>query len=101
MERLHFTLYICSRNCSHEYTTSKMKLTEQAIQLLEGTERKAKALRTMLALQLNFTERWIQKCIHENKDNGPLTTLAALKVLKQETGLTEEQLFAEPEKAIA
>lgn len=73
--------------------TNIMKLTSKAQELIGNKDEKA--LRTRLALALNFTERWILKCIQENKPNGPLTTVAALKVIKKETGLKESELLEE------
>ena len=76
-----------------------MKLTDNAQQILISKEQKA--LRTVLALKLDFTERWILKCAHENKENGPLTTMAAMRVIRQETGLRDEQILEESEVATA
>lgn len=56
-----------------------MKLTEYAINRL--TE--SRELRFKLAIALEFTEVWIDRLIKHNKANGPLTTVAALGVLRE------------------
>lgn len=84
--------YIRSHNQSHE---SNMKLSKSVAKRL-GAE-KSKNTRTRLALELNFTERWVLKLIQENKPNGPLTTMAALNVIKADTGMEiHEILEAKP-----
>lgn len=76
-----------------------MKLTENVIALIGDTKvREAKAIRTKLALALNFTERWVFKCIHDNKDNGPLTTVKSVRIIQEETGLDQSQILEETEK---
>jgi len=75
-----------------------MKLTEKAVKIIgEPKTREAKAIRTKLALELNFTERWILKCIADNKDNGPLTTVKAIQIIKKETGLSQSEILEETE----
>lgn len=65
-----------------------MKLTKQAIKSLND-----RAIRLHLCLELGFTEPWVNKLIEKNKDNGPLTTIKALQIIKQETGLKEDQIL--------
>lgn len=73
-----------------------MKLSEEVLEIIgKSRDQRAKAIRTMLALDLNFTERWVLKCIEENKDNGPLTTVKAVERLKKETGLKQSQILVE------
>ncbi len=72
-----------------------MKLTKKAIKALKN-----QAIRLKLAIALGFSEQWINKVIEANKPNGPLTTMAAIKVLREETGLTDSELLEE-EKAEA
>jgi hypothetical protein len=67
-----------------------MRLTDKALSLINNKTTKAK-----LCLALNFSDRWITKCIEGNKDNGPLTTVAALRVIKKETGLKESEILEE------
>ena len=71
-----------------------MKLTESLTSFLGNVKSKeARAIRTRIALALNFTETWIGLCIKQNKSNGPLTTAAALEVIRRETGLGDEEIL--------
>lgn len=72
-----------------------MKLTTKAIKAVGE-----KSVRLKLCVKLDFTEQWILKMIAANKDNGPLTTAAALQVIREETGLKEKEIL-EDEKADA
>lgn len=69
-----------------------MKLTEQAITSI------TQATKLKLALALGFTELWVSRLIEANKDNGPLTTVASLNVLREETGLSDEEILEESTK---
>lgn len=68
-----------------------MKLTENALKAINN-----KTTRQKLGLQLDFSEQWIIKLIDANKDNGPLTTAGALKVIREETKLKDSEIL-EPE----
>lgn len=57
--------------------------------------------RSLLALGLGHTEQWIIQLIKKNDANGTLTTAAALKVIRKETGLTDHEILEEEEKATA
>lgn len=57
-------------------------------------------IRSLLALELGHTEQWIIQLIKRNEPNSSLTTAAALKVIRKETGLGDEQILEE-EKATA
>lgn len=46
-----------------------------------------------LALALNCSDGSINRYIRENEENGDLTKFAALKVLREETGLTDAQII--------
>lgn len=73
-----------------------MKLTETIIAIIgDKKSHKAKAIRTSIALALNFTETWVGLCIKNNKDNGPLTTIKAIQVIKKETGLNQSDILEE------
>jgi hypothetical protein len=50
-----------------------------------------------LAIALDCSEQWIIKVLSANKFNGPLTTAAALKVIREETGLTDTDILVEEE----
>lgn len=63
-----------------------MKLTEEALKKIDTPR-----IRVGLAMALNVTEQTIIRYIDVNSDN--LTKAAALKVIKDQTGLTEEILL--------
>lgn len=65
-----------------------MKLTEHAIQSINN-----KTTRLKLGLALNMTEQWITKLISANTDNSALTLAASLKLIREETGLTDEEIL--------
>lgn len=69
-----------------------MKLTERAINAIN------QETKLRLAIALKFTEYWMGKIIDNNKDNGPLTTAAALKVIRDETGLDDSEILEEATK---
>jgi hypothetical protein len=72
---------------NYEYT---MKLSKAAIEQI--SDRK---VLLQIALSLDFSEQWMRRVIENNKDNGPLTTAMALRVIREETGLTDEQILEE------
>lgn len=53
------------------------------------------ATKLKLALALGFTEYWINKLIEANKPNGPLTTMKALSVIKENTGLDDKEILVD------
>ena len=65
-----------------------MKLSERAIESIN-----TKSGRLSLMMAMGFSEQWTYKIIKANKPNGPLTTAAALKVIEQETGLTQDEIL--------
>lgn len=67
-----------------------MKLSERAI-----TEINKRPIILRLALALDFTELWINKLIAANKENAALTNAMALKVIREETGLTDSEILEE------
>lgn len=75
-------------------TNEYMKLTAKAIEAL------SRSIRMRLALELNFTEAWIDKLIDKNKNNGPLTTTKALEVMEQETRLLKSQILEEVKEPV-
>jgi hypothetical protein len=52
-------------------------------------------VRLKLASALQFSETWIRELIRQNKENGPLTTFKALEVIREETGLSDDQLLVD------
>lgn len=68
-----------------------MKLSKKAIRKID------KQTKLKLAIALGFTELWVSRLVKKNKANGPLVTPSALLVLKEETGLEDEDILeAEP-----
>jgi hypothetical protein len=65
-----------------------MKLTNKALESI-NTKRGRLALMTAM----DFSEQWVFRVLKANKVNGPLTTATALKVIEQETGLTQEDIL--------
>lgn len=65
-----------------------MKLSTKAIAAI--SDRK---IILALALALGFTEQWMRRLLEINKDNGPLTTIKSLQVIKKETGLSETDIL--------
>lgn len=65
-----------------------MKLTDKALGAINN-----RSVILSLALGLNFTELWINKLIEANKDNGPLTTVRAISIIKKETGLKQDEIL--------
>lgn len=67
-----------------------MRLSKQAREKITDRE-----IVLALALALDFSELWINKCIVANKDNGPLTTATAVSVIREKTGFSETEIFDE------
>lgn len=65
-----------------------MRLTQTAIKEVNTVK-----TRVALASALGFSEQWIIKLISQNKENGPLTTVAAVKIIERETGLAQSQIL--------
>lgn len=68
-----------------------MKLKQTII----GQLQKDRIFRVKIADALGFTEVWIDKLIAANKDNGPLTTIKSILVIREETGLSDSELLEE------
>lgn len=48
-----------------------------------------------LAIALGFTQVWIVRLALKNKKNGPLTTPNALRVIREKTGLGDNEILEE------
>jgi hypothetical protein len=68
-----------------------MVLTETALKSITAKTR------IRLASALGCTEQWVIKMIAANKSNGPLTTYTALRVLREDSGLNDQELLEEQE----
>lgn len=68
-----------------------MKLKQTILQQLLTN----RTFRLRLAVDLNFSEVWIDKLIDANKNNGTLTTAKALQVIREETGLADSEILEE------
>lgn len=64
-----------------------MKLSKKAIRKID------KQTTLKLAIALGFTELWVSRLVKRNKLNGPLTTPSALSVIREETGLQDEDIL--------
>lgn len=67
-----------------------MKLTSQAL-----TQIRNKRTRAKLAFRLNVTDQSIVNYIEANKENGPLTTMAAVQIIQEDTGLDQSEILTE------
>ncbi len=65
-----------------------MRLTESAINSIDNLQ-----ARLSIAAALKCTEVWVGRIIRKNKENGPLTTAAALEVIRKETGLMDKEIL--------
>lgn len=50
--------------------------------------------RNRLALNFNCSVQTIERWIKENEDNGKLTTVTAVQIMKEETGLGEDEILS-------
>lgn len=73
-----------------------MKLTQKALDAIS-----IRSVKLALALGLGFSELWIGKLIEANKENGPLTTIMALGIIKKETGLSDQEILEAEEEVVA
>lgn len=67
-----------------------MKLTKKALAKIEKSKHKQRIL-SRLALALDASEMSIRRYLKGNKDE--LTKAAAIRVIKEETGLSEEDIL--------
>ena len=73
-----------------------MKLTQNAIDAINNQKG-----RLALMSALGFREGWTISCLKANKPNGPLTTIAALKAIQKETGLTQKEILEDVSAVVA
>lgn len=65
-----------------------MKLTKQALDKIDNP-----VVIAELQKALDFSELWVKRLILQNRVNGPLTTFAALSVIRRETGLPDDKIL--------
>lgn len=73
-----------------------MKLKQTIVEQLQ----KDRIFRAKIGDALGFTDVWIDRLIVANKDNGPLTTIKSILVIREELGLTDLEILEE-ETALA
>lgn len=66
-----------------------MRLKESIIEQLQAN----RVLRLKVAIDLEFSELWIERLIRANKDNGPLTTARALQTIREDLKLTDADIL--------
>lgn len=69
-----------------------MKLTTIALERLDNLEN-----RLRLAMAFMVTERRVSQMIKDNRNDGQLTKASALKLIREITGLLDEQILEETE----
>lgn len=69
-----------------------MKLTKKALKRLNQLEPRLK-----MAMAFQITERSVSRLIKDNKIDGQLTRASALKIIRELTGLTDDQILEETE----
>jgi hypothetical protein len=70
-----------------------MILTKSALLALKGTDKEFKG---KLADELRTSINSLYRHIEQNQDNGKLTTVKAVSMISEETGLKYEQILMEP-----
>jgi hypothetical protein len=73
-----------------------MKLSNAALEMISEKRKTLLAL----ALALDISEQWMRRVIENNKSNGPLTTVTALGVIRQETGLNDSEILVDSEAEV-
>lgn len=69
-----------------------MELTSKTLAIIKESQR----IKSLLALENGCSESTIYRWIIEN--NPMLTTASSLKIIREETGLTDRQILTEAEK---
>lgn len=72
-----------------------MKLTQQVIERIKQPQ-----VRRELTVALKCTDQTIIRHIKGNEDNGELTKAAALKVIREVTGLTDQEILETEEMVV-
>lgn len=70
-----------------------MELTKKCLSLIEGNSK----IRNLIAAALGVTESSVRRWLDGKSNHEMLTTASALKVIREETGLTDDQILMESE----
>jgi len=73
-----------------------MKLSNAALEMITDKRKTLLAL----ALALDISEQWMRRVVENNKSNGPLTTVTALGIIRQETGLNDSEILVDSETIV-
>lgn len=65
-----------------------MRITQEALKRINNQH-----VRPHIQIALKCSEASLERYIRDNKENGPLTTAAALIVIKERTGLITEEVL--------
>ena len=68
-----------------------MRLTTKAILAFKGNSR----LKNRIALEMDKSVYTVDRWLSENEDNGFLTTAKSIQVIKEELGLTDDEILEE------
>lgn len=68
-----------------------MKLTNKALEKIRGSRR----IKNLIAAELNCTELTVRRWLAGTGQHEMLTAAGALKVIRQETGLSDSQILCE------
>lgn len=75
----------------------QMKLSENALTAIK--DKSGLRLRNLIALELNIHFSSLERWLSENRADGPLTRASILKLITEETGLTQEEILTEEKLA--
>ena len=66
-----------------------MKISDKAKQLITTRAK------NMIAIELNCSAYTVDRWLKDNESNGDLTKAVPLRIIREETGLTDEQILEE------
>ena len=66
-----------------------MRLTQTALNKITVKTR------VLIALALDLSEQTVNRYLTQNREDGPITRVTALKIIQEETGLTQDQILTE------
>jgi hypothetical protein len=73
-----------------------MKLSKDAVEKIAEDL----TLRQKIGIAIKKTDDWILRLARQNKPNGPLTTVKAVQVIREETKLTDQQILVDEENQV-